>query len=58
MGPKYQTWRFGPADTDQVIKGKAGDWCRVVCLRQDAPDTSLKPIGEYAEIALRVARAY
>ena len=58
MGAKYQTWRFGPADTDQVIKGKAGDWCRVVCLRQDATDTSLKPIGEHAETALRVARAY
>lgn len=58
MGPKYQTWRFGPAESDQVIKGKAGDWCRVVCLRQDAADTSLKAIGEQAEIALRVARAY
>lgn len=58
MGPKYAAWRFGPEDTDQVIKGMAGDWCRVVVLRQDATDTGLKAVGEYAEVALDVARAY
>ena len=24
MGPKYAAWRFGPEDTDQVIRGMAG----------------------------------
>ena len=33
MGPLYAAWRFGPEDTDQVIKGKAGDWCRLVVQR-------------------------
>jgi uncharacterized protein (TIGR03084 family) len=58
MGPLYAAWRFGPEDTDQVIKGMAGDWCRVVVRRQDASDTGLKAVGEYAEKALQIARAY
>jgi uncharacterized protein (TIGR03084 family) len=58
MGPKYQAWRFGPEDTDQVIRGMAGDWCRVVVQRQDPADTGLKAVGEHAERALEIARAY
>jgi len=58
MGPFYSAWRFGPEDTDQIIKGKASDWCRVVVDRQDPDDTGLKVVGNYAEIALHIARAY
>ncbi len=58
MGPLYAAWRFGPEDTDEVIKGMAGDWCRLVVQRQDAEDTGLKAVGEHAETALRIARAY
>lgn len=58
MGPKYTAWRFGPEDTDQVIRGMAGDWCRVVVQRQDASDTGLKAVGESAERALEIARVY
>ncbi|MEN8042108.1 MAG: maleylpyruvate isomerase family mycothiol-dependent enzyme, partial [Actinomycetota bacterium] len=58
MGPLYAAWRFGPEDTDQVIKGMAGDWCRLIVQRQDADDTGLKAVGEYAEKALHIARAY
>lgn len=58
MGPLYAAWRFGPEDTDQVIKGMAGDWCRVVVQRVEAEDTGLKAVGEHAETALRIARAY
>lgn len=58
MGPLYAAWRFGPEDTDHVIKGMAGDWCRVVVRRQDASDTGLKAVGKYAERALEIARAY
>lgn len=58
MGPQYQAWRFGPEDTDQVVKGMAGDWCRLVVQRQEATDTGLKAVGTSAEAALRVARAY
>lgn len=58
MGPLYAAWRFGPEDTDQVIKGMAGDWCRVAVNRQDASDTGLKAVGEFAEKALEIARTY
>jgi uncharacterized protein (TIGR03083 family) len=58
MGPLYAAWRFGPEDTDQVIKGMAGDWCRLVVQRQSADETGLKAVGDYAETALKIARAY
>lgn len=58
MGPLYAAWRFGPEDTDQVIKGKAGDWCRLVVQRVDLGDTGLKAVGDDAERALTIARAY
>ena len=58
MGPFYSAWRYGPEDTDQVIKGKAADWCRVVVQRQDAEDTGLRAVGEYAESALQIATTY
>ncbi len=56
MGPKYAAWRFGPEDTDQVIRGMAGDWCRVVVRRQSAEDTGLKAVGPAAERALEIVR--
>ncbi len=58
MGPMYAAWRFGPEDTDQVIKGMAGDWCRLIIHRQDLEDTGLKAVGEFAETALEIARVY
>ncbi|HSF85543.1 MAG TPA: maleylpyruvate isomerase family mycothiol-dependent enzyme [Acidimicrobiia bacterium] len=58
MGPKYASWVFGPRETDQVIKGHAGEFCRVAVHRMDAADTGLKAIGDYAETALRIMRAY
>ncbi len=58
MGPLYAAWRFGPEDTDQVVKGMAGDWCRLVVRRVEASDTGLRAVGEHAERALDIARAY
>ncbi len=58
MGPKYASWVFGSRETDQVIKGHAGEFCRVAVHRLDVADTGLKAIGDYAETALRVVRAY
>jgi len=58
MGPLYAAWRFGPEDTDQVIKGMAGDWCRLVVQRVSPDDTGLKAVGEDAELALTIARVY
>jgi len=56
MGPKYAAWRFGPEDTDQVIRGMAGDWCRIVVQRQTADQTGLKAVGPAAERALEIVR--
>ena len=58
IGPGYTKWIYGPADTDQLIKGSASDWARVVVRRIDPAKTRLKVSGDFAEKALQVARAY
>ena len=59
LGPQWSKWVFGPEDTEQIVKGQAGEWCRVATQRMSATDApSLKAQGEVAETALRVARAY
>lgn len=59
VGPGYARWVFGPEESGQVIKGTAGDWCRVAVRRLDAEDAdSLTATGEIAAKALRVARAF
>jgi hypothetical protein len=58
MGPFYSAWRYGPEDSDQVIKGRAADWCRVVVQRQNPEDTALTAVGDHAETALQIASAY
>ncbi|MCB2222897.1 MAG: maleylpyruvate isomerase family mycothiol-dependent enzyme [Actinobacteria bacterium] len=58
-GPAYSRWVFGPADSDQVVKGPAGEWCRLVVKRLDAGDAEgMSATGEVAETALRVARTF
>ncbi|MDJ0790976.1 MAG: DinB family protein [Acidimicrobiia bacterium] len=58
MGPLYAAWRFGPEDTDQVIKGMAGDWCRLIVQRSTPEETGLKAVGDDAEKALLIARTF
>ena len=58
IGPDFAKYSFGPTDGGQVIRGSAGEWCRVAVQRLAAADTGLKATGEVAETALRVARAY
>ena len=58
MGPFYSAWRYGPEDSDQVIKGRAADWCRVVVQRQSPEDTALPAVGDHAETALQIASTY
>ena len=59
MGPGYAKWVYGPADTDQVIKGPAGEWARLSVRRIKRKDAkNLKTTGEVAETALDVVRAY
>ncbi len=59
VGPGYARWVFGPEETDQVVRGQAADWCRLVVSR--LPESSaggLVAVGEVAATALRVARAH
>jgi uncharacterized protein (TIGR03084 family) len=58
IGPGYAKWVYGPADTDQLIKGSASDWARVTVHRVAPENTRLKVTGEYAEKALRHAQAF
>lgn len=58
MGPKYSRWVYGPTDAENVIKGIAGEWCRVAVDRLDLADSALKAEGEGAETALQVVRMY
>ena len=59
VGPGYARWVFGPEDADNIVRGNAGDWCRVVVRRMDAGDAeNLTATGPVAETALRVARAH
>jgi len=58
IGPAYAKYVFGPDDGEQVIKGSAGEWCRVAVRRRSADDTSLVAHGTVAEMALKVVRVY
>ena len=58
MGPSYSRWVYGPEDAADVIKGLAGEWCRIAVHRLDSTATSLKTEGDKAETAIKVVRAY
>lgn len=58
VGPNFERWVIGPDDTAQVVRGAAGEWCRVAVRRLAGDDTSLKTEGEVAATALSVARTY
>lgn len=58
IGPRYARWVYGPEDATDIIKGVAGEWCRVAVHRLATDETSLKAEGEAAETALRVVRTY
>lgn len=58
IGPGYSKWIYGPEGTDQLIKGSASDWARIAVRRAKPKDTRLKVSGEFAETAMRVAKAY
>jgi uncharacterized protein (TIGR03084 family) len=56
-GPNYARWVFGSEDSTEVIRGPAGDWCRLVGgLTDDIGE--LAATGETAELALSIAGIY
>jgi uncharacterized protein (TIGR03084 family) len=58
IGPGYAKWVYGPDDTDELIKGSASDWARVVVRRIKPKDVRLKVTGENAQKAVEVAQAF
>jgi uncharacterized protein (TIGR03084 family) len=59
VGPGYARWVFGPDGNSQLIRGQAGEWCRLVVGRLPADEaTSLTAVGEVATTALAVARVH
>lgn len=58
IGPGYAKWVYGPEDTDDLIKGSASDWARIVVRRATPSDVRLKVRGDLAEKALEVAQAF
>ncbi len=58
MGPRYARWVYGPEDAADVIKGVAGEWCRIAVRRMDSSNSSLKTEGDSAETAIKVVRTY
>ena len=59
IGPMYAKYTAGPEDTDQIIRGPAGEICRVGLQRLHPDDAeNLVVKGEIAEIALQVMRTY
>ncbi len=57
-GPGGEAWWTGRRDAPSVIRGTAGEWCRVAVHRLDVAATSLSATGPLAEVALRVVRTY
>ncbi len=56
--PSGQRWWFGPDGTGEVIRGPAGDWCRVATRRMRPEESALVTTGPLSAAALTVARAY
>ncbi len=57
-GPDGDSWWFGPDHPTAVVRGPAGDWCRVAVHRLDRSDTELATDGALAEATLEVVRTY
>lgn len=58
IGPGYAKWVYGPAETDNLIKGSASDWARLAVRRVKPKDTRLKVTGEVAQQAIEVCQAF
>ena len=58
MGPMYARWVSGPEDTDEVIKGPAGPFCRLAVGRASATAVAeeMTVTGEMAARALELVR--
>ena len=56
--PDGAVWTYGPDDAESVIRGPAGDFCRVGARRLRPDETALVATGPHAAAALQVLRNY
>ena len=56
--PSGATWRWGPGDAADVVRGSAEDFCLVVTQRRHADDTGLEVVGEAARDWMDRAQAF
>ncbi len=58
VGPDGDLWLFGDETADSVIRGSAGEFCRVGAQRLKPEDTGLITQGPHAAKALQLVRNY
>ncbi|MBK9343151.1 MAG: TIGR03084 family protein [Dehalococcoidia bacterium] len=56
--PSGATWELGDDTNENVVRGSATDFCRVVTQRRHIADTSLEVIGEAAREWMGIAQAF
>jgi uncharacterized protein (TIGR03084 family) len=56
--PSGEKWAFGEEGAENVVRGTASDFCRVVTQRRHLSDTSLEVIGPAAEEWMGIAQAF
>ena len=57
-GPSGERWEFGDTEAPNVIRGSAGEFCRVAAQRARPEATGLHTTGPDAARALQVVRTY
>jgi uncharacterized protein (TIGR03084 family) len=57
-GPDGESWTYGPESADSVVRGPAGDFCRVGARRLAPADSRLVAEGPHAAESLTVLRNY
>jgi len=58
LAPSGETWELGEESTENVVRGTATDFCRVVTQRRHIADTSLEVIGDAAREWMGIAQAF
>jgi hypothetical protein len=58
VSPGGEPWDYGDPDAPTVVRGPAGDFCRVAVRRLAPPASSLRTSGPLADEVLRVVRTY
>ena len=56
--PSGKTWKQGPEDASNVIRGTASDFCRVAVRRRHWKDMNLELVGDEAKRFIEIVQAY